>query len=1040
MSSFTESVVEQAALVWLEGLGYEIVYGPNIAPGEPQAQRDTAYDVLLEIRLRDAVGRLNPDLPQSALDEAVRQISHAHSGSLLQANRAFHKMLVRGVEVEFLHDEQVDNDLVKLLDFDHPENNDWLVVNQFTVRQGRYERRPDIVVFVNGLPLAVIELKNSADENADIWKAWQQLQTYQNQIPNLFIYNEVQVISDGVHSRMGTVLTGRERFMPWRTVDGGELAPLGQNTLEVLILGVFEQQRFLELIRDFVVFEEDGAKIEKKIAAYHQFFAVRKALERTVEASVPGGSRRGGVLWHTQGSGKSLTMLCFAGKLAQHSSLENPTIILLTDRIDLDDQLFGTFSRSSDILRQTPVQAKSRPDLRTQLRQRQAGGVIFTTIQKFAPGEDGDDEPTLNDRRNIVVLADEAHRSQYNFASRIDPKTGKETVGLAQRIRDALPSATFVGFTGTPLELEDRDTRLVFGDYIDTYDVQRAVDDGATKIIEYESRLAKLDLDEAETPKLDEGLDELTEDDEVKQQLSTKWSRLEKLVGSQKRLGQIAEDIVKHFEGRLETIDGKGMIVCMSRQVCVGLYNELIKLRPEWHSAADDKGFLKVVITGSASDKEDLQPHVRSKAQREALAKRFKEFDTDQSFKLVIVRDMWLTGFDVPPLHTMYVDKPMKGHSLMQAIARVNRVFRDKPGGLIVDYLGIVSELKKALRLYTESGGRGRAVGGVDDNELVAQMLERLEQARNFFFGFNYDDFINGSSTERLALLPKAQEHILLKNLTEPGFLPRYLDITLALLKAFALASPRDEALAIRDEVVFFQTVRVALGKTTSPTPKTEEAFDHVIRQMVDKAIAPDGVIDIFQAAGLEKPNISILSDSFLMEVRDMPHKNLAIKLLERLINEDIRSRSRKNLILSRAFSDKLREAIQKYHNRSLDALRVIEELIVLAKEINQAHKRGEEKGLSEDELAFYDALEVNDSAVQVMGDTVLQSMARELTETVRQNAKIDWAVRESVKANMRRMVKRLLRKYGYPPDKQDKAIEVVIAQAKLLTEELIVV
>jgi type I restriction enzyme R subunit len=786
--------------------------------------------------------------------------------------------------------------------------------------------------------------------------------------------------------------------------------------LEILIKGVFDRMRFLPFIRHFIVFEEEAAgTLTKKLAGYHQFHAVLRAVQATVNASRPGGDRRCGVVWHTQGSGKSLTMAFYAGRIILHPAMENPTLVVITDRNDLDDQLFGTFARCHELLRQKPVQARDRAHLR-ELLQVASGGVVFTTIQKFLPEQKGDSFPKLSDRRNVVVIADEAHRSQYDF---ID--------GFARHMRDALPNASFIGFTGTPIELTDKNTRAVFGDYISIYDIQRAVQDGATVPIYYESRLAKLELDDAEKPRLDEEFEEITEgeEEERKEKLKTKWAALEAVVGTEKRIRLIAEDIVNHFERRLEAMDGKAMIVCMSRRICVDLYNAIVALRPRWHDEDDAKGVIKIVMTGSASDRLEWQPHIRNKPRREALAKRFK--DPADPMKLVIVRDMWLTGFDAPCLHTMYVDKPMRGHGLMQAIARVNRVFRDKPGGLVVDYLGLADHLRKALANYTESGGKGETA--VDQEEAVAVMLEKYEVCRGLFHGFDWSVWARGSSTERLRLLPPAQEHILAQ---EDGK-ARLLKAVTELSQAFALSVPHEKALEIRDDVAFFQAVRAALAKSGAPSPKPEEDLEHAIRQLVSKAVASDEVVDIFAAAGLKKPDISILSEEFLAEVRGLPQRNLAVELLRKLLNEEIRARSRKNLVQSRSFAQMLERSIRAYKNRAIETAQVIEELIALAKEMRQADRRGEELGLGEDEVAFYDALETNDSAVKVLGDETLRTIARELVQTVRKNVSIDWTVKESVRAKLRVMVKRVLKKYGYPPDKQEKATQTVLQQAELL-------
>jgi type I restriction enzyme R subunit len=911
------------------------------------------------------------------------------------------------------------------------------VVNQFTVKDGPHTRRPDLVVFVNGLPLAVIELKNPADENATIWAAFNQLRTYQAQIPALFVYNALLVISDGLMARVGSLTADRERFGPWRTIEGEALAPANLPELEVLVRGVFEPGRFLDLIRFFLVFEDDGAgQPVKKLAAYHQFHAVNLAVAETVRASappaaaetsggyrnrpMPGGApadRRAGVVWHTQGSGKSLTMAFYAGKLIQHPAMENPTLVVLTDRNDLDDQLFGTFARCAALLRQTPVQAKDRPDLREKLKVA-AGGVVFTTVQKFFPEAKGEAHEELSTRHNIVVIADEAHRSQYDFLD-----------GYARHMRDALPNASFIGFTGTPIELTDKNTRSVFGDYISVYDIQRAVQDGATVPIYYESRLAKLALSEAEKPHLDDDFEEVTEGEELdrKEQLKSKWAQQEALVGTEKRLALIAEDLVQHFEQRLATLDGKAMLVCMSRRIAVALYEALVKLRPDWHGAADDHGALKVVMTGSAADDESWQPHIRGKSRREALAQRFK--DPQDPLKLVIVRDMWLTGFDVPCLHTMYVDKPMRGHGLMQAIARVNRVFKDKPGGLVVDYLGLADQLKRALADYTDSGGTGQTA--IDQEEAVAALLKYYEICEGLFHGFDRSPWTTGSPADKLALLPAAQEHIL----AQDDGKNRLNQAVGELSKAFALAVPADAALAVRDDVAFFQAVRAALNKNEGGG-KSDHELDHAIRQIVANAVAPEGVIDLFAAAGLRKPDISILSDEFLAEVRGLPHKNLAVELLRKLLAGEIKQRSRKNLVQSRSFAEMLEKALRAYQNRAVTTAQVIEELIQLAKDLKAAEARGESLGMNEDEVAFYDALETSDSAVMVLGDETLKLIARELVETVKRNVTIDWTVKEGVRAKLRVIVKRILRKYGYPPDKQEKATRTVLQQAELLGAE----
>jgi type I restriction enzyme R subunit len=1015
--AFKESELEEAALEWLADAGYAVAHGAEIAPGEAKAERDDYHEVLLGRRLRGALERLNPDLPSDLLEEAFRRLTRTESPSLVQNNRAFHRMLTDGVTVEQRRDDgTIAGVQVRIVDFDDPDNNDWLAVNQFTVVEGQHERRADVVIFLNGLPLAVIELKNPADEQATIWSAFNQLQTYKNEVPSLFHFNELMVVSDGLEARVGSLTSDRERFMPWRTIDGQSIAQSTVPQLQVVIGGIFDKERLLSLIRHFVVFEDEGSgKLSKKVAGYHQFHAVNKAVEATIQASRTTGDRRCGVIWHTQGSGKSLTMVFYAGRLAVHPAMENPTIVVLTDRNDLDDQLFGTFARCGDLLRQAPVQANSRAELRQLLRVA-SGGVVFTTIQKFFPEEKGDRHPLLSDRRNIVVIADEAHRSQYDF---ID--------GFARHMRDALPNASFIGFTGTPIELADKNTRAVFGDYIDIYDIQRAVEDGATVPIYYESRLAKLELKAEERPKIDPEFEEVTEGEEIerKEKLKTKWAALEALVGTERRINLIARDLVNHFEERLEALEGKALVVAMSRRICVDLYNAIVKLRPQWHDPDDAKGTIKIVMTGSASDPPEWQPHVRNKARRLKLAERFK--DPDDPLKIVIVRDMWLTGFDAGPLHTMYVDKPMRGHGLMQAIARVNRVFRDKPGGLIVDYLGLAEQLKRALATYTESGGNGDAAA--DQRQAVAAMLEKYEVCRGLFHGFDWSLWKSGTPAQRLGLLPAAQEHIL----AQDDGKNRFLDAVAQLSRAFALAVPSDEALQIREDVGFFQAVRVGLVKLSSGEGKPPDEIEHAIRQLVSRAIASDQVIDIYSAAGLKKPDLSILSDRFLEEVRDLPQRNVAIELLARLLRDEIKTRRRKSVVQARSFAELLDQTIRKYQNRLIETARVIEELIALAKEMREAQRRGENLGLGEDEAAFYEALEVNDSAVKVLGDETLKRIARELADTVRRHTSIDWTIRESIRAKLRVLVKRILRKYGYPPDKQEKATQTVIEQAELL-------
>ncbi|MGH8502946.1 MAG: type I restriction endonuclease subunit R [Gammaproteobacteria bacterium] len=1054
----TEETVEQAALDWLRSLGYSVEHAAEIAPGEPGSERADFAQVVLERRLHNALARLNPKLPPEALDDAFRKITRPEGPTLETHNRAFHRMLVDGVAVEYRRpDGSIRGAQVRILDYEKPDENDWLAVNQFTVVENKHTRRLDVVLFVNGLPLVLIELKSAVSEDATVWHAFRQFQTYKAELPTLFAYNALLVISDGVEARIGTLTAGREWFKPWRTIAGEALAPATMPELRVMIEGAFEKQRLIDLIGHFIVFEDEGSgKLIKKMAGYHQFHAVRVAVSETMRAAQLGqaeargryesgtkhggdvGDRRIGVVWHTQGSGKSLTMAFYAGRVIREPAMANPTIIVLTDRNDLDDQLFGTFSRCRDLLRQPPAQADSRADLRAKLAV-DAGGVVFTTIQKFLPeapsprpspahGRGGQREApspvtaqgrggqALSDRRNIVVIADEAHRSQYDF---ID--------GFARHMRDALPNASFIGFTGTPIELTDKNTRAVFGDYISVYDIQRAVEDKATVPIYYEGRLAKLGLVEAERPSIDPEFEEITEGEEIerKEKLKTKWAQLEAIVGSEKRVRLIARDIVEHYEKRLEAMEGKAMVVCMSRRICLDLYREIVALRPDWHHEDDEKGAMKVVMTGSASDPLAWQPHIRNKVRREALAHRFR--DSKDPFRIVIVRDMWLTGFDAPSLHTMYLDKPMRGHGLMQAIARVNRVFRDKPGGLVVDYLGLAPALKAALATYTQSGGTGRTA--IDQQEAVALMLAKYEICRGLFHGFDYSKWIGGAATEQVSLLPAAQEQIL----AQQDGKDRLLRTVHELSQAFALAVPHEEAIRIRDDVAFFQAVRAGLAKRAPAEARTQEELDHAVRQIISRAVAPEAVVDIFTAAGLERPDISILSDEFLSEVRGMPQRNLAVEVLRKLLAGEIHMRRRKNIVQARSFAGMLEQTLRRYQNRAIEAAQVIEELIALAKDMRAANARGDALGLSEDELAFYDALESNDSAVKVLGDDTLRTIARELVAQVRKNVTIDWTMRENVRAQLRVLVKRILRKYGYPPDKQEKATLTVLEQAAAL-------
>lgn len=1036
MAFLSEAAVEQALLDQLRALGYSIEREEDIGPDGHRPERESHDEVVLKQRFEDAVAQLNPSLPMEARQDAIRKVMQSELPSLLEENRRIHKLMIEGVDVEYYADDgTLTAGKVSLLNFERPEQNDWLAVSQFVVIAGQYNRRPDVVVFVNGLPLGVIELKAPGSGNATLVGAFNQLQTYKTQIPALFNTNALLVTSDGITARVGSLSADLERFMPWRTTDGSNVAPKGAPELSTLIEGVFEQRRLLDLLCYFTVFGETGSGLAKIIAGYHQFHAVRHAVNSTVTASAPEGNQRVGVIWHTQGSGKSLLMAFYAGQLVKHPAMANPTLVVLTDRNDLDDQLFSTFSMCRDLIRQTPIQAESRDDLQKVLS-RASGGVIFTTLQKF-----GEIAEPLTTRRNVVVIADEAHRSQYGFKAKVDAKTGEISYGFAKYMRDALPNASFIGFTGTPIEADDVNTPVVFGDYIDVYDISRAVEDGATVPIYYESRLARIELDEGEKPKIDAEVNELTEDDpEVEQErFKKKWSTVEALVGSDKRLALVAKDMVTHFEDRVAALDGKAMVVCMSRRICVRLYDEIVKLRPDWHSADDNAGAVKIVMTGAASDPQEWQQHIGNKTRRDLLAKRAR--DPKDPLKLVIVRDMWLTGFDAPCMHTMYVDKPMQGHGLMQAIARVNRVFRDKPAGLIVDYIGIAQNLKSALQQYSKNDQENT---GVDEAQAVAVLMEKYEVVRDMYHGFDYASAMGGTPQERLAMMAGAiewildlQQNLAAKEKTKEGKKDahrRYQDAVLALSKAFSLASASDEAREIREEVGFFQAIRAALVKSSTGSGVAQQERELAIQQIVSRAVVSTEIVDILAAAGIKSPDISILSDEFLAEVQQMERKNLALEALRKLINDGIRSRSKANVVQTKAFSERLEDAVARYHANAITTAEVLQELIQLAKDIRAARQRGEETGLSDEEIAFYDALAENESAVEMMGDDKLRLIAHELLVSLRENVSVDWAHRDSARARMRVLVKRILRKYGYPPDLQDAAVQTVLQQAEALS------
>ena len=1029
-AAFNESTIEAAVLEWFAELGFSPLHGAEIAPGASNSERESFSDVVLEGRLREAVDRLNPEIPVEAREEALRKVIRPDSPSLIANNRAFHAMLRDGVGVEFRRDDgSVGGDHVRLIDCEEPGNNDLLVVNQFTVKDGQHHRRLDVVVFVNGLPLAVVELKDLANDDATIDDAFQQLRTYRAEFPLLFVYNELCVISDGTKARLGTLTAGMEWFKPWPVIDDEQ--PVKGLELQTVIRGVFEPARLLSLLRDFILFEDDpdNDEVHKILAGYHQFHAARKAIGATIDATRVEGDRRCGVVWHTQGSGKSFTMLFYSGLVVSHPEMNNPTLVVLTDRNDLDDQLFGQFQRCSDVLRQKPVQAESIEELR-ELLQVASGGVVFTTIHKFAEADGR--FPLLTDRSNVVVIADEAHRSQYGFDARQkkDADTGEITIsyGFARNIRDAIPNASFIGFTGTPVELTDKNTRAVFGDYVSIYDIQRAVEDKATVPIYYESRVIKMTLDDSATASIDEEFESVTELEETdtKERLKTKWAALESMVGDADRLKLLAADLVKHFETRCEAMRGKGMVVCMSRRICVDLYNEIIALRPDWGSEDDDSGAAKIIMTGSASDGPEWQQHIRTKERRKKLATQFKDPNSD--FRLVIVRDMWLTGFDAPSLHTMYVDKPMQGHGLMQAIARVNRVFGDKDGGLVVDYLGIGQSLQQALRTYTESGGKGQTT--IDAADAIAALQKHYEQCCDMLHGFDRSKWATGTATERTTL-PQAAADFLLDR--EDGK-ARWLAHVDRLSRAYALCPTSDYALEIREDVAFFQIVRTVFRKY-SVSGKSASELDLAVRQLVSKAVmtADDEVIDVFAAAGMERPDVSILSDDFLEEVRALPYRNLAVEVLRKLLHDEIKVVQRRNIVQGREFSEMLQKTLNAYHNRAITAVEVIEELIRVSKHFSGARKRGEELGLSDDEVCFYDALAAHETASEVMGIDKLKVIAAELLNQVRSSVTIDWTVRESARAGIRVRVRRILKKHGYPPDLQAEATRLVLEQAEVL-------
>ncbi|MDH0031514.1 MULTISPECIES: type I restriction endonuclease subunit R [unclassified Acinetobacter] len=1026
-----ETQLENLCLDWFAENGWEVVHGVDIAPDSSNPLRKDYKQVLIEADLQTAFERLNPHLPVSCFEQVLQKLSKPESLDLITNNRAFHQMLLEGVPVNYKKEDDWVNDHAFLVDFNHVYQNRFVAINQFTIQGTKQPRRPDIICFINGIPFAVLELKSPTDENADIWDAFNQLQTYKEEVSDLFVFNEALVVSDGITARVGSLTASQERFLPWRTIKNENDKPLLEWELETLIRGFFDRELFLDYIRFFVLFETDGEKTIKKIAGYHQFHAVREAVQATIAAANPTGNKKAGVVWHTQGSGKSISMCCYAGKLLQQPAMQNPTLLIVTDRNDLDGQLFETFSQAQELLKQTPVQANNRDELRQLLAERESGGIIFTTVQKFALLDGEAEHPLLNGRHNIVVMSDEAHRSQYGLKAKLS-NDGTYKFGYAKHMRDALKNAAFIGFTGTPISSEDKDTRAVFGDYVSIYDIQDAVEDGATVPIYYESRLAKLDINKAEIEELSDQVDEVVEDEEdvgSREKTKGEWSRLEKLVGATPRLKQIAADLVTHFEDRTEATAGKGMIVTMSREICVHLYNEIIALRPDWHDDDPKKGKIKIVMTGSASDKPLLQPHIYNKQVKKSLEKRFK--DVNDPLQLVIVRDMWLTGFDAPCTHTMYIDKPMKGHNLMQAIARVNRVFKDKQGGLVVDYIGIANELKQALKTYTDAKGKGEPT--LRAEEAYAVLAEKMDAIRGMFAKTNDQTGLDLSGYETQAhrlIIPAANYVLSLKDGKK-----RFLDLVLAVNKAFSLCGTLDEAKTLHKEIAFYSAIKAVISKHTSVDRKLSQAEkDSTLKQILDNAVVADGVADVFALCGLDKPNIGLLSDEFLEDVRQMPYRNLAVELLEKLLNDGIKAKTRNNLVQEKRFSDRLQETLRKYNNRAIETSQVIEELIQMAKEFQADMEREASLGLNPDEIAFYDALANNESAVRELGDDTLKQIAREITEKLRKSTTVDWQVRDSVRAQLKILVRRTLQRWKYPPDKAAEAIELVMKQAEMLS------
>ncbi len=1021
----TEDTLEQALIEWLGELGFGYEHGSNFTP-DSSDERTSYKQVILEQKLRNALERVNPNLPAKAIDDALYQIINPSHPSLLQRNREFQKLLSTGIKVEYDNGDEEVGDIAYLVDFENVDNNEWLVVNQFTIEGTYANRRPDVIIFVNGLPLFVFELKNPADEEADIWKAYEQIQFYKERIEDLFNSNIACIISDGIDARIGSLTANKERFMAWRAGDEDEASAALE--LEKFTRAFFIKENLLSYMQYFILFEEDEKNIIKKIAGYHQFYAVQAAMKSTLAATSENGDRRAGVVWHTQGSGKSISMTCYASMVMRHKGMNNPTLVIVTDRNELDNQLFEQFCKAKDALGELPQKADSREEVKELLANRPSGGVIFTTIQKFGLNEDSNEYPALSERKNIVVISDEAHRSQYGHKARVDKETGKVKYGYSKYLRDALPNASFIGFTGTPVEMEDRDTRAVFGGYVHIYDIKQAVEDGATVTLHYEPRYIPLTADEEMLAKLDEELDEILEDEEEEssEKHKSNWSTMARLAGAEPRVKLLAKDIVEHFEERTSALDGKAMAVCMTRDICADLYEEIIKLRPDWHDDDPMKGVVKVIMTSNASDSEKLRRHNYGSKVKKDMEKRAK--NPDDPLKIVIVRDMWLTGFDAPSMHTMYIDKPMKGHNLMQAIARVNRVFKDKPSGLIVDYIGIANELKLAKETYTASNGKGDII--IDSQKQLELLKEKMHVVRDMLHGVDYSSYQQNA----LSVMPLMMDHIL--GLDDGK--KRFADAVLIASKAMAICGTLDEATDYRDELALFQAVKSALSKKAGGKLRSKDDIDNAMRQIISNAVITDDIVDIFDASGVKKPDISILSDDFLKEFSKMPQKNLAVELLERIMADKIKSKADSNITTAKKYSDRLKEVISRYQSRTVDTSEIIEELISMAKEYNQAEKRGDNLGLNSDELSFYDALETNEAAVRELGDEVLVTIARELTDKLRKSVTIDWQNRESVRAKIRIAIKRILKTHKYPPDKQEKAIETVLKQAELLSHSLV--